>query len=126
MYRQVLDLYATSVDYEPKSPETKTFFATVQNKLHYAVNEQTSAEIIFSRADAQKEFMGLSTFSGEIPRKKDIKIAKNYLTQEELQKLNRMVSAFFDLAELKAMEQTAMTMNDWIQELDKFTSIYGK
>jgi len=126
LYRQVLDLYATSIDYNPKSDESKRFFATVQNKLHYAVNAQTAAELIFQRANAEKEFMGLTNFSGEIPIKKDISIAKNYLNSEELQRLNRLVSAFFDLAELKAMEHTEMKMQDWIEELDKFTTQYGK
>jgi len=126
LYRQVLDLYATSIDYDPKSEESKIFFATVQNKLHYAVNQQTAAELIYNRANAKKEFMGLKTFTGEIPIKKDIAIAKNYLDKEELQRLNRLVSAFFDLAELKAMEHKAMTMQDWIEELDKFTISYGK
>lgn len=126
LYRQVLDLYATSTDYDPKSQESKIFFATVQNKLHYAVNQQTAAELIYDRADSQKEFMGLTTFTGEIPIKKDIAIAKNYLEEEELQRLNRLVSAFFDLAELKAMEHTEMKMQDWLNELDKFTTSYGK
>ena len=126
LYRQVLDLYATSTDYDPKSEESKKFFATVQNKIHYAVNTQTAAELIYDRVNAEKEFMGLTTFSGEIPVKKDISIAKNYLTEEELQRLNRIVSAFFDLAELKAMEQEEMKMKDWIVELDKFTKNYGK
>jgi hypothetical protein len=103
-----------------------TFFATVQNKLHYAVNKQTAAELIYGRADAEKEFMGLITFSGEIPVKKDIVIAKKFLEEEELQRLNRLVSAFFDLAELKAMEHKSMKMQDWIQELDVFTTSYGK
>lgn len=126
MYRQVLDLYATSIDYNSKSNETVQFFKTVQNKLHYAVNEQTAAELIYSRADAEKEFMGLTSFSGALPIKKDISIAKNYLENEELARLNRMVSAFFDLAELKALEHTPMKMSDWVAELDKFTSMYGK
>lgn len=126
LYRQVLDLYATSIDYDPKSEASKKFFATVQNKLHYAVNKQTAAELIYDRANAEKKFMGLTTFSGEIPVKKDISIAKNYLNEEELQRLNRLVSAFFDLAELKAIEHKAMKMQDWINELDKFTKSYGK
>jgi len=126
LYRQVLDLYATSIDYDPKSEESKTFFATVQNKLHYAVNKQTAAELIYNRADAEKEFMGLKIFSGEIPIKKDIAIAKNYLEEDEIQRLNRLVSAFFDLAELKAMEHKEMRMQDWIKELDVFTTSYGK
>ena len=126
LYRQVLDLYATSIDYDPKSEESKKFFATVQNKIHYAVNTQTAAEVIYDRVDAEKKFMGLTNFSREIPVKKDISIAKNYLTQEELQRLNRIVSAFFDLAELKAMEHKEMKMKDWIMELDKFAKNYGK
>ncbi|MBN1618925.1 virulence RhuM family protein [Candidatus Dojkabacteria bacterium] len=126
LYRQVLDLYATSIDYDPKSEQSIRFFATVQNKLHYAVNKQTAPELIYSRADAEKEFMGLTTFTGAIPVKKDISIAKNYLNKDEVQILNRLVSAFFDLAELKAMEHKEMKMQDWINELDKFSNIYGK
>ena len=124
--RQVLDLYATSMDYDPKSKESKIFFATVQNKLHYAVNKKTAAELIYDRVNAEKEFMGLTTFTGEIPVKKDIAITKNYLEEQELQRLNRLVSAFFDLAELKAMEHKPMKMQDWIEELDTFATIYGK
>jgi len=126
IYRQVLDLYATSIDYNPESEESLRFFKIVQNKLHYAVNKQTAAELIYNRADAEKEFMGLTTFSGVLPAKKDISVAKNYLNKEELFRLNRMVSAFFDLAELKAQEHTAMKMIDWVEQLNKFTSIYGK
>ena len=126
LYRQVLDLYATSVDYNPKSNESITFFKTVQNKLHYATNRQTAAETIYSRADAEKDFMGLSTFSGSIPTKAETAIAKNYLNADELFRLNRMVSAFFDLAEIKAREHTQMRMKDWVAELDKFAEIYGK
>ena len=126
LYRQVLDLYATSVDYSPKSKESITFFKTVQNKLHYATNQQTAAETIHARADAGKEFMGLTTFGGSIPVKAETTIAKNYLTEDELFRLNRMVSAFFDLAEIKAQEHTRMQMQNWVAELDKFTGIYGK
>lgn len=126
LYRQVLDLYATSVDYDPDTQESIRFFKTVQNKLHYAVNKQTAAETIYSRADAEKNFMGLTTFTGEIPIKAETKIAKNYLNEDELFRLNRMVSAFFDLAEIKAREHTRMLMKDWIAELDKFTEMYGK
>lgn len=126
IYRQVLDLYATSIDYNSNSEESILFFKMVQNKLHYAVNKQTAAEIIFTRADAEKKFMGLTNFSGVLPTKKDIFTAKNYLENDELAKLNRMVSAFFDLAELKALEQTPMKMRDWVVELDKFTTMYGK
>ncbi len=126
MYRQVLDLYATSIDYDPNTQESNRFFKTVQNKLHYAVNKQTAAETIYSRAAAEKDFMGLTTFAGEIPIKSETKIAKNYLNEDELFRLNRMVSAFFDLAEIKAREHTQMRMNDWIAELDKFAEMYGK
>ncbi|MDA3818100.1 MAG: virulence RhuM family protein [Prolixibacteraceae bacterium] len=126
LYRQVLDLYATSVDYNPKSKESITFFKTVQNKLHYATNQQTAAETIYARADAEKDFMGLATFSGSNPTKAETGIAKNYLTEDELFRLNRMVSAFFDLAEIKAQEQKQMQMQDWVAELDKFAGMYGK
>ena len=126
LYRQVLDLYATSVDYDPDTRESILFFKTVQNKLHYAVNRQTAAETIYSRADAEKKFMGMMTFSGKIPIKAETMIAKNYLTEDELFRLNRMVSAFFDLAEMKAREHTRMGMKDWIAELDRFTEMYGK
>ncbi|GHV06966.1 toxin Fic [Campylobacterota bacterium] len=126
MYRQVLDLYATSIDYDPKSKETIAFFKTVQNKLHYAANQQTAAELISSRADADKDFMGLSSFAGALPIGKDVVIAKNYLTEDELFRLNRLVSAFFDLAEIKAMEHSPMHMKDWVGELDKFAQMYGK
>ncbi len=126
MYRQVLDLYATSVDYDPKSDESILFFKMVQNKLHYAINKQTAAELIYSRADSTMEFMGLTSFSGQFPTKKDISVAKNYLDMDELSRLNRLVSAFFDLAELKAMDRVQMKMANWISELDRFTTNYGK
>ena len=126
LYRQVLDLYATSIDYDAKSPESIRFFKTVQNKLHYAVNKQTAAKTIYSRADAEKDFMGLTTFAGEIPIKSETKIAKNYLDEDELFRLNRMVSAFFDLAEIRVREHTQMRMKDWVAELDRFTEMYGK
>lgn len=126
LYRQVLDLYATSVDYDPKSAESLKFFSIVQNKLHYATNEKTAAETIAGRADADKDFMGLTTFAGAMPTLKDVKIAKNYLSKEELFRMNRMVSAFFDLAEIKAQEEQRMTMKDWICELDRFAKNYGK
>ena len=126
LYRQVLDLYATSLDYDSKSETTIAFFKVVQNKLHYASSEQTSAELIYHRADSNKDFMGLTTFKGALPTLNEAKIAKNYLTEEELFRLNRLVSAFFDLAELKAEMQTPMYMKDWIEELDKFSANYGK
>lgn len=126
LYRQVLDLYATSIDYDPKSPQSLEFFKIVQNKLHYATSKHTAAELIYERADASKDFMWLTTFAWAIPTLNEVRVAKNYLTQDELFRLNRMVSAFFDLAEIKAQEQIHMTMRDWITELDKFTGIYGK
>ena len=126
LYRQVLDLYATSIDYDPKSPESIAFFKVVQNKLHYATNQQTAAETIHKRADADKDFMGLTTFAGAMPAFAEVGIAKNYLTKDELFRLNRLVSAFFDLAEIKAQEHTKMRMADWVAELDKFAENFGK
>ena len=102
LYRQVLDLYATSVDYDPHSAESIRFFQIVQNKLHYAAHGHTAAEVIFERADAQKPFMGLQTFPGEMPVLKDVGIAKNYLSEDELRVLNNLVSGYFDLAEINA------------------------
>ena len=126
LYRQVLDLYATSIDYDPKNNTSIEFFKIVQNKLHYATNKHTAAETIHSRADAKKDFMGLTTFTGALPTLSEISVAKNYLTEDELFRLNRMVSAFFDLAEIKAKEHTKMTMVDWVAELDKFAENFGK
>lgn len=126
LYRQVLDLYATSIDYNPNSDTSIEFFKVVQNKLHYATNKNTAAETIHSRVDAEKDFMGLTTFAGAIPVLSEVGIAKNYLTEDELFRLNRMVSAFFDLAEIKTKEHQQMTMIDWITELDKFAANFGK
>lgn len=126
LYRQVLDLYATSIDYDPKSETSMEFFKVVQNKLHYATNKHTAAETIHGRADAKKDFMGLTTFAGVLPVLSEVGIAKNYLTEDELFRLNRLVSAFFDLAEIKAQEHTKMTMTDWVSELDKFAENFGK
>ena len=117
-YQQVTDIYATSIDYDPRSDLTKKFFATVQNKLHYAVHEHTAAEIIYERVDNEKPFVGMTNFKGEYVTVDDVKIAKNYLSEIELQRLNLLVSQFLDYAELQALEQRAMTMNDWIEELD--------
>ena len=125
-YRQVLDLYATSVDYDPRTPESLEFFKIVQNKIHFAAHGHTAAEIISQRANAELPFMGLTVFSSEQPTKDEIGIAKNYLTREELTTLNRMVSAFFDLAELRAMQHQPMYMRDWVVELDDFSKRYGK
>ena len=126
MYRQVLDLYATSVDYDPGTQESREFFATVQNKIHYAAHGHTAAEVISARANAEQPSMGLTAFAGEQPVKGEVGIAKNYLTRDELEMLNRMVSAFFDLAELRAMQHKPTYMKDWIIELDDFTGRYGK
>ena len=125
-YRQVLDLYATAVDYNPKSEETIEFFKMVQNKIHYAAHGHTAAEIVFDRANAKSPFMGLTTFSGQQPVKSEVTIAKNYLDESELKMLNQMVSTFFDLAELRAMQRKPMYMADWVAELDKFAIDYGK
>jgi hypothetical protein len=119
MYRQVLDLYATSVDYDPKSAASILFFKIVQNKLHYAAHGHTAAEIIFARADSNKPFMGLTAFSGNEPTQKDISVAKNYLTENELKILNNLVSGYFDFAEIQSMKQKPMYMEDYIRQLDK-------
>lgn len=126
MYRQVLDLYATSVDYDPGSAESVAFFKMVQNKLHYAAHGHTAAEVIFERADADKPFMGLKTFSGEIPALKDIAIAKNYLDENELRILNNLVSGYFDLAEINAIEHRPMYMSDYVEQLDAVLSSGGR
>lgn len=117
-YQQVTDIYATSIDYDPRSDLTKKFFATVQNKLHFAVHEHTAAELIYERVDNEKPFVGMTNFKGDYVTIDDVKIAKNYLSEIELQRLNLLVSQFLDFAELQALEQREMTMNDWINELD--------
>ena len=118
LYRQVLDLYATSVDYDPKSEESIEFFKIVQNKLHFAAHGHTAAEVIYKRADAEKPFMGLTSFTGELPALKDIGIAKNYLKEDELKILNNLVSGYFDLAEINAIEHKPMYMSDYVSQLD--------
>lgn len=118
LYRQVLDLYATSVDYNPKAEESIRFFKIVQNKLHYAAHGHTAAEVIYERADADKPFMGLTTFEGELPTLKDTRIAKNYLTADELKVLNNIVSGYFDFAEIQAIRHRPMYMEDYIKQLD--------
>lgn len=122
LYRQVLDLYATSVDYNPHSEESVRFFKIVQNKLHYAAHGYTAAEVIYQRADAEKPFMGLTSFSGELPALKDIGIAKNYLEENELKVLNNLVSGYFDLAEINAIEHKPMYMDDYVKQLDSVLS----
>ena len=126
MYRQVLDLYATSVDYNPKSNESKAFFKMVQNKLHYAVHGHTAAEVIYERADASQPFMGLKSFSGDFPVLKDIGIAKNYLNDEELKILNNIVSGYFDFAEVQAMRHNPMYMSDYVEYLDNVLKTTGE
>lgn len=122
LYRQVLDLYATSVDYDPHSEESILFFKIVQNKLHYAAHGHTASEVIYERADAGKPFIGLTSFSGDFPSLKDISIAKNYLSEEELKVLNNLVSGYFDFAEINAIEHRPMYMNDYIEQLDNILS----
>ena len=117
-YQQVTDIYATSVDYDPRTDLTRTFFATVQNKLHYAVHEHTAAEIIYDRVDSEKPLVGMTNFKGNYITKDDVKIAKNYLTEKELQRLNLLVSQFLDFAEFQALEEHPMRMTDWIAALD--------
>ena len=126
MYRQVLDLYATSVDYNPKSDESITFFKIVQNKLHFAAHGRTAAEIIYDRVDADKPFMGLTNFADELPRMKDIGVAKNYLDENELKVLNNLVSGYFDFAEIQAMRRNPMYMKDYISHLDAILSSTGE
>ena len=117
-YQQVTDIYATAIDYDPRSDTTKQFFATVQNKLHYAVHEQTAAEVIYNRVDKDKPFVGMTNFKGNYITKDDVKIAKNYLSEIELQRLNLLVSGFLDFAAFQALEMNPMTMKDWIASLD--------
>ena len=117
-YQQITDIYATSVDYDPRSEMTKMFFATVQNKLHYAVHEHTAAEVIYERVDNEKPFVGMTNFRGNYVTKDDVKIAKNYLSEIELQRLNLLVSGFLDFAEFQALEMNPMSMQNWIEALD--------
>lgn len=126
MYRQVLDLYATSVDYDPRAEESIKFFKIVQNKLHYAAHGHTAAEVIFDRADADKPFMGLTTFAGDYPTRNDIMVAKNYLNEDELKILNNLVSGYFDFAEIQAMRRKPMYMADYISQLDNILASTGE
>ncbi|MBC5619607.1 MULTISPECIES: virulence RhuM family protein [Butyricimonas] len=125
-YRKVLEIYALSIDYDPRTEMTRLFFATIQNKMHFSVHGHTAAEIIYNRADAEKDFMGLTTWTGMIPKRSDAEYAKNYLTEEELDILNRIVSLFLDFAELQAKSHTPMYMKDWMQKLDDFLKLSGK
>ena len=126
MYRQVLDLYATAVDYDPRSDLSIEFFKIVQNKLHFAAHGHTAAEVIYERADAEQPFMGLTTFKGEHPTLADVRIAKNYLKGDELKILNNLVSGYFDFAEIQAMKHRPMYMSDYIQNLDNILSSTGE
>lgn len=126
MYRQVLDLYATSVDYNPKSSESISFFKMVQNKLHYTAHGHTAAEVIYKRADASQPFMGLKSFSGDFPELKDISVAKNYLNDEELKILNNIVSGYFDFAEIQAMRHNPMYMADYVEHLENILKNTGE
>ncbi len=126
MYRQVLDLYATSVDYDPHSKESLTFFKIVQNKLHFAAHGHTAAEVIYERADAEQPFMGLTSFAGDFPTMKDIGVAKNYLSSDELKVLNNLVSGYFDFAEIQAMRHNPMHMSDYVEHLDRILLTTGE
>ena len=125
-YRKVLEIYALSIDYDPRTEATKQFFATVQNKMHFSVHGQTAAEVIYNRADAEKDFMGLTTWTGMLPKKNDAEYAKNYLTEEELKTLNRIVNLYLEFAEFQAISHKPMYMKDWIQKLDDFLKLSGK
>ncbi|UTC66779.1 MULTISPECIES: virulence RhuM family protein [unclassified Treponema] len=125
-YRQVLDLFATSLDYNANTEEAKLFFVTVQNKMHYAIHNHTAAELIYGRVDSEKEFMGLTVFKGELPTLKEAKTAKNYLTEKELKGLNNLVSGYLDFAERQAEKEIPMTMKDWIAHVDKILEAAGE
>lgn len=125
-YRQVLDLFATSIDYDAKNEEAKKFFATVQNKMHFAIHHHTASELIYTRVDSDKDFMGLSTFKGELPTLEEAKVAKNYLSAEELKSLNALVSGYLDFAERQAQREVKMTMKDWREHVDRILSATGE
>ena len=125
-YRQILDIYATSIDYNPRSDTSIEFFKKVQNKIHFAVHGQTAAEVIYSRADAEKEFMGLKTFEGDRPHLKDAVVAKNYLDEKELRAMGQIVSGYLDFAERQAERRQPMTMKDWAEHLDRILTMSGE
>ena len=125
-YRKVLEIYALSIDYDPRVEITKQFFATVQNKMHFAAHGHTAAEIIYDRANAAKDFMGLTTWTGMMPKRTDAEFAKNYLNEEEIDTLNRIVNLYIDYAELRAKDHKPMYMRDWIQKLDDFLRLSDK
>jgi len=125
-YRKVLEIYALSIDYDPRTSITQQFFKTVQNKMHFAAHGHTAAEVIYDRANAEKDFMGLTTWRGAMPTKHEAEIAKNYLSEEEVDMLNRIVNLYLDFAELQAKSHVPMYMKDWIQKLDDFLKLSGK
>ena len=125
-YRQILEIYATSIDYNPKAEESVRFFKKVQNKIHYAISGETAAEVIYHRADAEKEFMGLMNFTGEQPTLKEAKVAKNYLNEKELRAMGQLVSGYLDFAERQAEREIAMTMVDWAEHLDRILVSTGE
>jgi hypothetical protein len=125
-YRKVLEIYATSIDYDPNTEPTQQFFAAVQNKMHFASHGQTAAEVIYNRADAERDFMGLTSWTGGFPKKQDAEIAKNYLSEDELDTLNRIVTLYLDFAELQAKSQIPMYMKDWIAKLDDFLKLSNR
>ena len=125
-YRQVLEIYATSIDYDPRAEISIQFFKKVQNKIHYAIHGQTAAEVIYTRADAEKEFMGLTTFSGSQPTLKEAVVAKNYLNEKELLAMGQLVSGYLDFAERQAEREQAMTMQDWSAHLDRILTMSGE
>ena len=125
-WRKILDIYATSIDYDPNNKLSISFFKNIQNKMHYAAHGHTAAEVIFYRVDSEKDYLGLTNFKGKYPTKSETVIAKNYLTEEELNILNRMVSAYLDIAEINALDRHPMTMQDWINELDSFLKMTRK
>lgn len=125
-WRKVLEIYATSIDYDPSTEASRLFFATIQNKMHWACHGQTAAEIIFARADAGKSHMGMTTWKGGMPRKTDAEVAKNYLDQDELELLNRIVTSYLEFAELQALSRKPMYMTDWIARLDDFLKLTGR
>mgnify|MGYP000955271579 FL=1 len=125
-YRQILDLFATSTDYNSSSEEAKFFFATVQNKMHYAIHHNTASELIYKRVDSDKEFMGLTNFKGELPTLSEAKIAKNYLAENELKRLNALVSGYLDFAEMQAQKEIPLTMKDWVAHVDRILTATGE
>lgn len=125
-YRQVLEIYATSIDYDPKAEISVQFFKKVQNKIHYAIHGQTAAEVIYNRADAEKEFMGLNTFAGNQPTLREATIAKNYLNEKELRAMGQLVSGYLDFAERQAEREQPMTMQDWANHLDRILTMSGE